>query len=193
MGTPLSEAAIAERLNISRTPVREAFRQLAQEGLVQLRPFSGASVFRVSRKELRRLAAFREMLETAAIEEALQLSETGLADALQAVVAKMREAIDASDARRYLILDAEFHETILACAQNPLLSDAYHLVAARFSALRTIIGHEPARLERSLASHQALVKSIANRDLGATKSALVTHMRGWESMLSADPSLLQAD
>ena len=191
MGAPLSEAAIAEQLSVSRTPVREALRLLAQEGLVQLRPFAGASVFQVSRAELRRLAAFREMLETAAVEQALDKPGTALEDALKAVVARMREALATGDARRYLMLDAEFHDTLLQHAGNPLLSAAYQLVASRFQALRTIIASDPARLKRSLNSHVALVKLIAGRDLEATRASLVTHMRGWESMLMNDSTLLQ--
>jgi DNA-binding GntR family transcriptional regulator len=189
MGAPLSEAAIAEKLSISRTPVREAFRQLAQEGLVQLRPFAGANVFRVTRVELRRLAAFREMLENAAVEEAMRLHGDGLAESLKGVVSKMREALAADDSQRYLALDSEFHETILKFAENPLLSAAYQLIASRFAALRTIIASDPARLKRSLASHAALVKLIASRDVETTQEALLIHMRGWEAYMEAEASL----
>ncbi|MBS0465649.1 MAG: GntR family transcriptional regulator [Proteobacteria bacterium] len=191
MGAPLSEMAIAEQLGISRTPVREAFRLLAQEGLVQLRPFAGANVFHLNRTELRQLSAFREMLETAATEEALKIPGTALVDALNKVVSQMRDALKAGDTRQYLELDSEFHETVMEGAQNPLLRDAYQIVASRFKALRTAVVNDPARLKRSLNSHAALVKLFSSRDTEAAKAALLRHVRGSEEMLEAQPSLLQ--
>ena len=191
MGTPLSEAAIAEKFGISRTPVREALRLLAQEGLVQLRPFAGANVFRVSRAELRQLFGFREMLETAALEQALQVSGTKLAEALKPIITRMRAALAADDSRQYLALDSEFHEAILKAAQNPLLSAAYQLVAHRFAALRTVVATDPAWLKRSLNSHVALVKMISSGDLEATRAALLKHTRGTEQMFEEQPSLLE--
>ncbi|MBP0623346.1 GntR family transcriptional regulator [Cupriavidus consociatus] len=193
MGASLSEAAIAEKLNISRTPVREAIRQLAMEGLVQLRPFAGASVFRVNRAELRHLAAFREMLEVTAIAEAIRLHKDPLVAALDGVVAQMRDAVESEAAHRFLMLDSEFHETILKFADNPLLCEAYQLVASRFKALRTFIASDPGKLTRSLASHAELVTLIASGDLALAQAALVAHMRNWEKNFAADSALHLGD
>lgn len=190
MGSPLSEAAIAERLGISRTPVREAFRLLAQEGLVELKPFVGAQVFRVSRSELRQLFAFREMLETAALEDALGRPGTDLASSLKPIITRMKQAIAEGDSRKYLSLDSEFHETILNGAENSLLNAAYQLVASRFAALRTVVATKPGWLKQSLNSHAALVKMIGNRDIEATRKALIKHTRGTEEFFKARPDLL---
>lgn len=186
MGTPLSEAAIAERFGISRTPVREAFRLLAQEGLVQLRPFAGANVFRVTKTELRQLIAFREMLELAAIEEALKRADPALTEALKEIIGRMRQAVAAGDARQYLALDSEFHEAILKAAENPLLRDAYQRVASRVKTLLTVVAGDPARLKRSLNSHIGLVKVIGSHDAAAAREALVKHVRGSEEWFDAD-------
>lgn len=193
MGTSLSESSIAEKLRISRTPVREAFRLLAKEGLVQLRPFAGASVFRVSKAQLRHLETFREMLEVTALEAAVQIDKPGLLDALRSVVAQMREAVESNSAQRFLQLDADFHETILSFAGNPLLCEAYQLVASRFMALRTFIANDQIRLTRSLASHVELVDLISSVDIVATRDALIQHIRNWEKNFETDSPMSLED
>ncbi len=118
MGAPLLETVIAETLGTSRTPVREAFRTLAQEGLVVLRPFSGASVFLLSASEVRDLIEFRSVLELAALQMSFAAGAQGLWSTLAPLNAGMAAAVHRSDIRQYMMQDAQFHGAIVAASRN---------------------------------------------------------------------------
>lgn len=189
MGTPLSEATIAEQLGISRTPVREAMRQLAQEGLVQLRPYAGASVFVVTVQELAQMMDFREMLEVAALKQGMSRDAAGLGEKLQTIATQMETAIRESDVRPYGALDTEFHETIIDAAGSSFLHDAYALVSSKLAAMRTVIWRDKDRLQRSIHGHEALIACISAGDIQAAIAVLVEHIRNAERVFAGDKTL----
>jgi DNA-binding GntR family transcriptional regulator len=189
MGTPLSEATIAEQLGISRTPVREAMRQLAQEGLVQLRPYVGASVFVVTVQELAQMIDFREMLEVAAIKQGMTRDAPGLGAKLQTIATRMEAAICASDLRPYSALDTEFHEAIIDAAGSSFLRDAYALVSSKLAAMRTVIWRDKDRLQRSIHGHEALIGCICTGDEQGAINVLIEHIRNAERVFAADKTL----
>ena len=110
LGELLSERVLAERLGVSKTPVREALAQLRLEGLVRIVPQRGAFVFSLSAPEVRAICEFRQTLEAAALRSSFGRN----ADALVASVAKTVEAMDRARARgdrkAYLDADTAFHE-----------------------------------------------------------------------------------
>ncbi|MEK7345014.1 MAG: GntR family transcriptional regulator [Pseudomonadota bacterium] len=189
MGSPLSEATIAEQLGISRTPVREAMRQLAQEGLVQLRPYVGASVFVVTVQELAQMIDFREMLEVAALKQGMTRDAPGLGAKLQTIATQMEAAIHASDVRPYSALDTEFHDTIIDAAGSSFLHDAYTLVSSKLAAMRTVIWRDKDRLQRSIHGHEALIARISAGDVQAAIAVLIQHIRNAEMVFAGDKTL----
>lgn len=118
-GQRLVEADITQELNVSRGPVREAFRRLAAEGLVDLQHHRGARVRQMSRAEVAGLFQVREALEgMAANLAARHVPDTPAAAALQELVDAMSAALDAGEVGRYIEMNQAFHEFLIAHSEN---------------------------------------------------------------------------
>ncbi len=185
MGAPLLETVIAETLGTSRTPVREAFRALAQEGLVVLRPFAGASVFSLSASEVRDLIEFRAVLELATLSMAFAAGAPKLWVMLVPLVNGMAEAVARSDVRLYMALDGQFHGAIVAASGNDHLREAYTRISPKVAALRNLIHRPPSRLDSSMAGHQAMLERIAANDLEGTVTLMKQHLHNLTEVVVA--------
>lgn len=161
MGAALSEVGIARRLDVSRTPVREAFARLELEGLVRTEPQRGTYVFTLTPKELGDICDLRVCLESAALGASAARDPEGLAAALLAIVAEMTAARAAGDDRAYLACDTAFHQALFAHADNRFLDDAYQTIAAKMAALRNRLGAHPEHMAKSFAEHRAMAEAVA--------------------------------
>ena len=125
MGQVLSERKISEELGVSKSPVREALAQLRDEGLVDIEPQKGARVFTLSEEEVIQICDFRQAIESASFELALQRDPARLAKNMDRVVQKMvaKKAVDDEDA--YIALDNEFHHLVFEHAGNDYLTASY--------------------------------------------------------------------
>jgi len=175
-GAALSEAKIAARLAVSRTPVREAFHRLELEGLVRTEPQRGTFVFTLGPKELTDICDLRVCLETKALALSLERDRTGLAAALDGVVAAMTAARTAGDDRRYLQLDTRFHQVLFDHADNRFLNEAYQTIAAKMAALRNRLGAHPDHMAKSFAEHARIAALVANGDSATASPLLVAHI-----------------
>lgn len=164
LGEQLSEAELARRLGISKTPVREALQQLRIEGPVRVVPQSGTFVFTLSAGEVHELCEARLALEHTALGLALERDRTGLALALDGIVRAMREARENGDKRRYLELDTRYHEAFFAHAQNTLLAEIHGRLIGRIATLRTHLAHKPDDTRRSMEDHEAMLAAIRAGD-----------------------------
>jgi len=194
-GERLSENALANELGVSTTPVREAFALLKQEGLVTIQPQSGTYVFELQPGELEQLCELRFALEPVAIRLALDDPQSDLADRLAVIIEKMVAAQSEQRIADYLALDTEFHETIIASANNPYLSSAYALISAKMAALRNRLGRDPHHMAKSKHEHIAIANAIQERDLGKAMQVLVKHIARkegsyWEHLDPANPQRL---
>ena len=121
MGQALSERSISDELGVSKSPVREALAQLRDEGLVTIEPQKGARVFSLTDDEVTQICDFRQVIETAAFELALTRNPEALAEDMEDVVAKMKDAQKKGRMAVYLSLDTTFHELIFTHCGNCLL------------------------------------------------------------------------
>lgn len=175
-GAPLSEAMIAKRLQVSRTPVREAFARLELEGLLTSAPQRGTFVFSVDRKSLTDICEVRTSLEVTALRLAVERDAAGLTKALTGVVERMTNARESGDDKTYLTLDTEFHQTILDRADNPFLDDAYQTIAAKMATLRTRLGGHPHHMEKSYREHIAIRDLVREEKTDEAIELLVAHI-----------------
>lgn len=159
-GEALSEAGLAEKFGVSRTPVREAFATLQREGLVMVRPQRGTFVFELSSTEFREICDCRTDLEIAALRHAMTQNRAALAARLENVVADMRTARQANLTKRYLRLDRDFHQALFDFAENRYLSAAYAIISGQIAALRSRLGTEPAHMEKSFNEHCEIAQHI---------------------------------
>jgi DNA-binding GntR family transcriptional regulator len=179
-GEQLSEALLAVKLGISKTPVREALLRLRLEGLVDIQPQRGTFVFRMAPEEIREICAFREFAECEALGLAMRADRAALLARLQGVLDDMDALGGAATHDRIKRFDTEFHEGILACCGNQYLQAAYGLIAFKMQALRGRLPDHDEKVDGCVNTHHAIVRSIrAGRDAEAVE-ALRAHIRNTE-------------
>ena len=196
LGSVLSERKLAEELNVSKTPVREAFAQLRSEGLVNIVPQSGVRVFTLSAKGVREMCEFRKALETAALVASLRNDPVALEAGIRVVVDKMKKTQEAGDQTAYLALDTEFHLTFFEHCSNQYLQGAYALYSGKIAALRTHLANKPQHTSMSFEEHKEMLIAINRRDADELKHILDRHIGrtqetyeiGVEDIAAADAS-----
>jgi len=176
MGDALSEARIARRLDVSRTPVREAFARLELEGLVRTEPQRGTFVFTMGGDALRDICDTRVCLETGALKTAFRRNPAQLVKNLRTVTRKMTAAREAGNDKLYLQLDTQFHQAILDSTGNCFLNDAYQTMASKMAALRNRLGAHPDHMDKSYAEHLRIVDDLDEGRLDDALQVLIAHI-----------------
>lgn len=173
-GQPLVQAEIAAQMNVSRAPVREALRQLEEEGLVESIPYRGTFVSRVSRRDILELYSLRGTLEAMAVRLAIQRSgERDLAD-LEAIVARMAEAADAADYPALDAADIDFHTRICVLSRHRHLIRNWEInsqLIRRILSFRNKLNPPHVVVER----HRPIMAAIQMRDTTRAQQAIEEH------------------
>ncbi|KQT09574.1 GntR family transcriptional regulator [Ramlibacter sp. Leaf400] len=177
LGEQLSEASLAAQLGISKTPVREALLRLRVDGLIDIQPQRGTFVFSLSPREVEEICRFREFVEVAALGSAMRERRAELVAALEANVAQMAQAHDASDWSAIPSLDQAFHQVILEHCENSYLKQAYQLIASKIAAMRARLPEENERVGHCQENHAAIVRLIAHGAPPEAQQALGLHIQ----------------
>ncbi|SDX61312.1 transcriptional regulator, GntR family [Geodermatophilus africanus] len=181
-GTPLSELSLVARTGASRTPVREALRRLAAEGLVDLVPRQGARVSRVSARSIRDLFEFRTLLEPAAVRQAAQAAA---ADAdLHREFAAMRDAFartleqppSTAGSRSFYELADRFDWAVVGATRNEHLRRTIAELRPHTARLRNLSHLDPRRVEVSVSEHLAVCDALLAGDADTAAAALAGHL-----------------
>ncbi|OIK10192.1 GntR family transcriptional regulator [Bacillus sp. MUM 116] len=187
-GQKLSETALSEHFKVSRTPIREALKQLEREGLVEIIPRVGTCVTKPTEQELKELFTLKEVLEGLA---AGLFAETGDAAEIikvQQAVVDMEKAIQTSDNKLYVKANSVFHETILEGANSSKLSYMLNLLLNQIPYNRYVfitIG-DPVRREKSLNEHKEILDAIEKGDREAAEKAMRIHVKASGEELRKD-------
>jgi DNA-binding GntR family transcriptional regulator len=182
-GDRLDQNQIAEQLNVSLAPVREALRVLEAEGLVQIIPRRGAFVTRVSIADLNNLYFARALLEGETIYHAVLYLTKSDYDVLQQLIDRLQQAADSNEVDAYIPLNREFHLRIYNALQNPHLSQMIQQLWERSELYRyqyMFIAHDNARIHRE---HLAILDACLRRDQAAAKAAAMAHIEGTQREL----------
>lgn len=176
-GMRLDEQTLADRYGVSRTPVREALKQLAVSGLAESRPRKGMVVAEVTPERLVLMfEALAELEASCARYAALRMAEDErryLAD----VHDMATQAVDRRDADHYAKLNVEFHAVILRGCRNTFLSEPAFTLRARALAFRRAQFHNSVnRVEHSFAEHGRVLDAIVRRDGEAAFAAMRHHL-----------------
>jgi DNA-binding GntR family transcriptional regulator len=148
-GERLTEVALASRLGVSRTPVREAFSQLEREGLVTVLPRVGVFVREITARDVEETYTVRAALEALAVELATQrLTPLGTAQ-LDDVLADMKVAVVAHDEVEYTAALDRFYAVVMALADNATLEATHHSLTGPVRRLRRIAMTQPGRMDAS--------------------------------------------
>jgi DNA-binding GntR family transcriptional regulator len=181
LGEQMSEAQLAQRLGVSKTPVREALLRLKADGLVEIHPQRGSFVFRLDADRVGQLCRYRATTETAALRESLADGRGKvLAQALARLVAEMKKAERARDLKALARLDMDFHWQFFAHCPNTYLLAGYDVVRWQLIAMR-----HRAPIDNAVSSHQVLVDAVAAEDVEAACTLLVAHVLENEARYTA--------
>jgi DNA-binding GntR family transcriptional regulator len=176
-GARIPERELCEKLQISRTPLREALKVLAAEGLVQLLPNRGSRAARLTDKDLRDLFEVCQGLEALAGELACErIADAQLAE-IEAAHSEMTQHHRDGDLARYYRCNRFIHEAIVTAAQNPVLSGLYESVTARIRRARYVTPMTAERWALAMHEHEAILNMLKRRDGFGLAHILRTHLR----------------
>ena len=187
-GEPLSERKLAEQLEIGRMPVREALRQLEQEGVIEVKPARGTFVRRLTREELAETYRVREALECLAAELAAargssrELAISGARLRIMAQDPKVFSAREIDDA------GTDFHEALTTLAGNRVLGETLRMLRRR----SRLSFHLPRYFDdevihRTLAEHVGIFEAVDAREPEHASQLMRMHLRrGLEIRLKLD-------
>jgi DNA-binding GntR family transcriptional regulator len=175
-GAKLNERALSEELNVSRTPLREAIKMLAAEGLVELLPNRGAIAVELTEDDVRHTFEVMAGLEGQSGELAAQrISDAELSE-IRAMHFEMLAAWTRRDLSSYYRLNALIHSAINAAAHNPVLGATYRQVNARLQALRFRSNQDEDKWNRAVEEHTRMIDALARRDAAAMRAVLIDHL-----------------
>lgn len=175
-GAKLNERELSEVLKVSRTPLREAIRRLAAEGLVELLPNRGAIAVELRPADVLHTFEVMAGLEAQSGELAAQrITDTELAE-IRALHYEMLAAFTRRDLPAYYRLNSEIHAAINAAAKNPVLSATYRQVNARLQALRFKSNQDEAKWSAAVKEHEDMITALSQRDPAAMRAVLLTHL-----------------
>lgn len=180
-GEILSEVAVAKSLDVSRTPVHVALRQLAKDGLVEQSKNRRARVAKFTRDDIFEIFEMRKFLEGPAAELAAGRMDARHLAPLRSRADDLRnnpERVDWKD--RWVDFDEVFHRGIAECCGNRRLADdinRYQLLHRGFNKLST----DPKSLQTALIEHIAILDALEARDGVAARAAMIDHINTWQA------------
>lgn len=178
-GVSLSEVTIAEDFGVSRTPVREALKQLQTEGLVEIRPRVGTFVKAPTRLDVYELFQLKEIVEGAAASMLAQRGDVPELAELRRNVERSQAAARSDDVEGYAALVDEFHTLIVHGAGNRKLIRHYELLMNQLAYPRLVQTSLslPGRLARSDAEHHHVLEIISAKDGATAERIMRDHVR----------------
>jgi DNA-binding GntR family transcriptional regulator len=193
-GSRIVERELCEQLGVSRTPLREAFKVLAVEGLVEILPNRGAVVARLGPREARDMLAVIARLEALAGELCCAQASDAEIASLQALHDRMMAHYAARDRLEYFHLNQDIHLEIVRLSRNDVLAAMHARLHARMKRIRFRGNDIPDNWAAAVADHEAFMGAIARRDGKAAGAVLQRHLQdSWLRLadsLGIDPNTL---
>ncbi len=159
-GERIAEAAVCDLLGISRTPLREALKLLAAEGLVELRPNRGATITPLRAAEIAALFEAVSGIERIAAELAAARMTPAEIRRLHALQMRMEEHFKRGERTEYFRLNQEIHQFIVAGAKNEVLTSTHAFLLARAERARYLALNTQERWEQSVSEHRGILKAL---------------------------------
>lgn len=173
-GERVSEPELAERFGISRTPIREAFRQLESEGYLVVIPRKGAVVASLSERDVEEFYAIKIILEGFAARMAAEKLSDKDIERLEAINEKLQKLADEGDVKNFFKVHDEFHEIFIKASGNDKLLELINQLVMKFKRLRLVSLSQPGRMNISVKEHEQLIDAFKKHD-GHNADQLVRH------------------
>ncbi len=175
-GERLMEIALAERLGVSRTPIREAMRKLELEGLVVMIPRRGAQVANITEKDLNDVLEVRMALENVAIEKACKLMSEEEMGRLWLAAKEFERTMAEGNLVRLAEADVAFHETIYKASDNVRLNQVLNNLREQIYRYRVEYLKEEETRNVLVKEHEELTRAIRNRDVELAQKISFQHI-----------------
>ena len=175
-GAKLNERELSDVLNVSRTPLREAIKMLAAEGLVELLPNRGAIAVELTEADVLNTFEVMAGLEAQSGELAAQrITDAELLE-IKALHFEMLAAYTRRDLPSNYRLNSAIHSAINAAAKNPVLTATYKQVNARLQALRFRSNQDGEKWKGAVKEHELMIEALSTRDPVAMRAVLASHL-----------------
>ncbi len=175
-GSKLNERELAERLHVSRTPIREAIRRLAADGLVELIANRGAIAIQLSLADVIHTFDVIAQLEGYSGELAAKNISNATLSELEALQYEMMASYARRDLSSYYKLNLGIHHLINQAANNPVLSQLFTQVNARIEALRFRSNQNGVKWEKAVEEHQEMIDALKSRDSERMRKVMIQHV-----------------
>jgi DNA-binding GntR family transcriptional regulator len=175
-GAKLNERDLCERLHVSRTPLREAIKRMAAEGLVDLLPNRGAVAVKLSETDI--VDAFEVLAELEGMSGRLaaqRATDDELAE-IRALHYEMLACFARRDLPGYYRRNAQIHAALNQAARNPVLEKTYREINARVQSMRFRTNQKEAKWQRAVSEHAQILEALEARDATRLQALLVEHL-----------------
>ncbi len=176
-GARVPERELCERFGISRTPLREALKILASEGLVDLQHHRGAVISQLTSESVDEMFQVMEALEALAGELACTHATDGDIAAISALHEQMLSHHARRDLSEYFKINQRIHEAIVNAAGNALLAQIYRSLNMRLRRARYMANLSPPRWDQAVAEHEQILAALAARDGARLARLLKEHLQ----------------
>jgi DNA-binding GntR family transcriptional regulator len=184
VGAVLAETQIAERLQISRTPVRQALGLLLQEGLVEVGPRRQLIVRGFTPDHQEEIQTLREALESVAVRRACEVMEVEDIDEMRLLLMRQRRAAAEGREDDFIRLDEEFHLKIAEAARLPILYTFLGQLRGFVRVVRLGSTRHPSHMVQVVAEHECIVDALDERDADDALNALSEHLHTRDYVLA---------
>lgn len=174
-GSRLREVVLSQRLGMSRTPIREAFRTLAAEGFVELLPNRSVVVSDLNAEETTDVFLVLGALEALAAQQACQRITPAQIEKLRQLQADLEHYFEIADRPQYTQANRSIHQLMVEASNNPSLIAAWRMVVPRAERARTMNNMDRARWSSSLDSHRKIFTALIARDGHLLSSLMQAH------------------
>ena len=176
-GQRLSERELAVQYGVSRTPIREAFRHLIQEGLVVYKPNSGYRIIPLSEELARHILVVRETLESIAARLAAQRDPKGTAEMMVETIAKARRAYREGQLSELISANQRFHQALVESSGNSVLKAMYRTLQGYIGLMMSVSLSWPRRPLETIREHGEIIRALKSGNPDAAEKAIRRHVR----------------
>lgn len=183
-GAYLNVVAISELLGIGRTPVHQAVRRLAHEGMIEIMPRKGMIVKPVSLHDVMQIAEVRLVNEPYCVRLAAQNAKRKDVAALERILARAGQAVQAGDTEAMMLADRDFHCAISGIAGNRVLADILRNLHERSLRFWFISLHQSTHQKEVDKEHSDILAAIRNHDPGGAEQAMRRHIESFRQTIA---------
>jgi DNA-binding GntR family transcriptional regulator len=175
-GERLIEVQLAEEMQISRFPIREALRYLEKEGLVETKPFKGTHVAQLTETDMEELYSLRSALEELAVRILIQNLDEKKIEALESIIQSMQKASQSENLDQMISEDLRFHQTICELSDHRKLLEVWRTLESQLQVFLTIKKNFFETSYQYVATHEPIMEAIKHRNVKRAERAIRDHL-----------------